>query len=325
MDKVRFAIIGCGGIAQSHMDAIAALPNAEVAVTVDISKERAEQAAQKYGARRWVTSTEEAVKDDAVNAVSICLPHALHEAHALIAAKAGKHILVEKPMAVSLQECDHMIAAAEAAKVTLMVGQVLRFREVNREARRLIRSGAIGKPTNVIRRRHSFTKEYRAEPWSNNPAIAGGWVLYGFGAHEMDMILYLNDAHARTTFALGRKTNPHWQDYDDIDILLNLSNDAMATMTHSINMKPGAWDCILAGTEGTLFITNDALTLNGETPPQKFDDQGGMGRQISEFVNAVLEGREPEASGRDVRRTMQALEAVKISLAEKRPVEADKL
>lgn len=325
MDKVRFAIIGCGGIAQSHMDAIAALPNAEVTVTVDIARERAEQAAQKYGARRWVTSTEEAVRDDAVNAVSICLPHALHEAHALTAAKAGKHILVEKPMAISLQECDRMIAAAQAAKVTLMVGQVLRFREVNREARRLIRSGAIGRPTNVIRRRHSWTKEHRAEPWSNDPAIAGGWVLYGFGAHEVDMILYLNDAHARTTFALGRKTNPHWRDYDDIDILFDLSNGAMATMTHSINTKPGAWDCIICGTEGSLFITNDALTLNGEALPNKFDVQGGMGRQIAEFVNAVLEAREPEASGRDVRRTMQALEAVKISLAEKRPVEADKL
>jgi predicted dehydrogenase len=325
MDKVRFAIIGCGGIAQDHMKAIAALPNAEVAVTVDIAKERAEQAARAFGAKRWATSTEEALKDEAVNAVSICLPHSLHEAHALMAAKAGKHILTEKPMAISLKECDAMIAAADAAKVRLMVGQVLRFREANREARRMIGAGAIGRPTNVIRRRHSWTREHRAEPWSNNPAVAGGWVLYGFGAHEVDQILYLNDAHAKTTFALGRKTNPHWQDYDDIDILFDLSNGAMATMTHSINMKPGAWDCIIGGTEGSLFLTTDTITLNGEALPQKFDYAGGMQRQLAEFVNAVIEGREPEASGRDVRRTMQALEAVKISLAEKRAVEADRL
>jgi predicted dehydrogenase len=189
----------------------------------------------------------------------------------------------------------------------------------------MIGAGAIGRPTNVIRRRHSWTREHRAEPWSNNPAVAGGWVLYGFGAHEVDQILYLNDAHAKTTFALGRKTNPHWQDYDDIDILFDLSNGAMATMTHSINMKPGAWDCIIGGTEGSLFLTTDTITLNGEALPQKFDYAGGMQRQLAEFVNAVIEGREPEASGRDVRRTMQALEAVKISLAEKRAVEADRL
>lgn len=325
MDKARFAIIGSGNIAQSHMQAISNLPNAEVAVTVDIVEERAEQAAQKYGARRWTTSAEDALADDAVDAVSICLPPNLHERYALMAAKAGKHILVEKPMAITLRECDHMIAAAQEAGVTLMVGQVLRFREANREARRLILSGAVGRPTHIIRRRHSFTKESKNEPWADDPAVAGGWVLYGFGAHEIDTILYLNDAEGKTTFALGQKTNPRWKDYDDIDIVFELSNGAIANMTHTVNVKPGAWDCVLAGTEGCITITSDELSVNGETLPQKFDFKGGMQRQLAEFVSAVMEGREPEASGKDVRRTMQVLEAVKISLAEKRPVEADQL
>ena len=325
MDTVRFAIIGTGNIAQSHMQAISSLPNAEVAVTVDIVQERAEQAAQKYGAKRWTTSAEDALADNAVDAVSICLPPNLHEPCALTAAKAGKHILVEKPMALTLLECDNMIAAAQDAGVTLMVGQVLRFREANREARRLILGGDIGRPTNIIRRRHSFTKESKNEPWANNPAVAGGWVLYGFGPHEIDTILYINDAEAATTFALGQKTNPHWNDYDDINIVFELTNGAIANMTHTVNVKPGAWDCVVAGTEGCIYITSDELTVNGETLPQKFDVKGGMQRQLAEFVSAAIEGRQPEASGKDVRRTMQVLEAVKISLAEKRPVEANQL
>jgi len=325
MDKVRFAMIGCGNIAQSHMSAISELPDAEIAVAVDIVRERAEEAVRKFGARRAATSTEEALSDAAVDAVSICLPPSLHEQHAVMAARAGKHILTEKPMAITLAECDTMIAAAEDAAVTLMVGQVLRFREANQEARRLILDGAIGQPSNIIRRRHSYTRESKNEPWSIDPSVAGGWVLYGFGSHELDAILYLNDACAKTTFALGRKTNAHWQDYDDINIVFDLSNGAMANMTHSVNVKPGAWDCLIAGSEGCIHLVSDALVLNGEPLEGPFDVKGGMQRQIAEFTASIREGREPEASGRNVRRTMQLLEAVKISMAEGRPVEADKL
>lgn len=325
MDKVRFAIIGCGSIAQSHMKAIQAQPDAEIAVTVDIMAERAEKAAAEFGAGRSSTRAEDVVGDDGVDAVTICLPPSLHRDHAVMAANAGKHVLVEKPMDISLAKCDDMIAAAEANDVRLMVGQVLRFREANVEARRLIREGAIGQPTNVIRRRMSFTKESKTEPWGNDPSIAGGWVLYGFGAHELDMMLWLNDAAPKRTFALGRKTNPYWNDYDDVDILFEMSNGAIGSMTHSVNVQPGAWDCHVAGTEGCLYLTGNKIVKDGEELPGEFDVAGGMQRQIGEFVAAVREGREPEASGRNVRATMQLLEATNLSLAEGRPVEADVL
>jgi len=325
MDKVRFAIIGCGNIAQSHMKAIQAQPDAQIAVTVDIAAERAEKAASAFEAGRWCTSTEDAVGDDGVDAVSVCLPPALHRDHAVMAANAGKHVLVEKPMDISLAKCDEMIAAAEANDVRLMVGQVLRFREANVEARRMILEGVIGQPTNVIRRRMSCTKESKTEPWGKNPEIAGGWVLYGFGSHEMDMMLWLNDAHPKRTFAMGRKTNPYWNDYDDVDVLFEMSNGAIGSMTHSVNVQPGAWDCRIAGTEGCLYLTGNKIVKDGEELPGEFDVAGGMQRQIGEFVASIREGREPEASGRNVRATMQLLEATKLSLAEGRPVEADEL
>ena len=325
MDKIRFAIIGCGNIAQSHLKTIQAAPDAEVAVTVDIVAERAEKAAQEFNAGRSCMRTEDAVADEGVDAVSICLPPSLHRDHAVMAANAGKHVLVEKPMDISLEKCDEMIAAAEENDVRLMVGQVLRFREANVEARRLILEGAIGQPTNVIRRRMSYTKESRSEPWGKDPETAGGWVLYGFGSHEMDMMLWLNDAYAKTTFALGRKTNPYWNDYDDVDVLFEMSNGAIGSMTHSVNVQPGAWDCHIAGTEGCLYLTGNKIVKDGEELPGEFDVAGGMGRQIGEFVSAIREGREPIASGQNVRATMQLLEAAKLSLAEGRPVEADEL
>ena len=313
-DPLGIAIIGCGGIARSHAQAIQQVQGARLVATVDIVPQRAEVLAAEYDAPQAYTAYQDALSDPAVGAVIICLPHHLHADVAMAAAEAGKHILCEKPMATTLAEVDGMIEAADAAGVRLMVGQVLRFREANILARRLLREGRIGQPHHLIRRRYHHIRSYPNAPWSKDPEKAGGWVLYGFGSHEVDMILWLLDGQAERVYAEGAKVNPHWQDYDEVAIQMRLDNGVMATLNLSINCHTAAWDTIIVGDEGSMLVTGEEVVVNGEATPAPMNPSGGFVPQLAEFVSAVRQGREPEASGRDVRRTMAALEAAKDSL-----------
>jgi len=308
--QLRIAVIGCGGIAKGHLNAMQELP-AKLVATVDIDESRAREYAKEYGADRYYTKIEDALTDD-VDAVIICLPHYLHVDAVVTAAESGKHVLTEKPMAISLEEADAMIEAAQKNNVCLMVGQVLRFRGANKKAKQLIKGGKLGEPRNMIRRRLGRSQEFRSE-WAKDPKKAGGWVLYGYGSHEVDMMLWLFDTHANKVYAQARKNNPYWNDYDEVSIQMELANSMIATLNHSLNSVSGAWDTFIMGTEASMYITSEQIVLNGE----KINVPMGpaMELQLREFIDAIREGREPEASGVNVRKTMQALEAAKLSIA----------
>jgi len=308
--QLRIAIVGCGGIAKGHLNAMSNLP-AKPVVTVDIDESRARQYAEEYGAGRYHTKIQDALTDD-VDAVIVCLPHYLHVEAVVTAAESGKHILTEKPMAISLKEVDDMIEAARRNHVRLMVGQVLRFREVNKKAKQLIKEGKLGEPRNMIRRRFGRSQEFRSE-WARDPAKAGGWVLYGYGSHEVDMMLWLFDTHASKVYAQARKNNPYWNDYDEVSIQMELANSMIATLNHSLNSVSGAWDTFIMGTEASMYITGEQIVLNGDK--MSVPTGPAMELQLKEFIDAIKEDREPEASGINVRKTMQALEAAKLSIA----------
>jgi len=318
--QLRVAVLGCGGIASAHLNAMKNLPAIPIAM-VDIDESRARQYAGEYGADRYHTDIKDALTDD-VDAVIVCLPHYLHVGAVVAAAESGKHVLTEKPMAISLKETDDMIEAAQRNSVTLMVGQVLRFREANVRAKELIKEGKIGEPRNMIRRRLSRSLEFHSE-WARDPAKAGGWLLYGYGSHEVDMMLWLFDTHAQRVYAQARKNNPYWNDYDEISIQMELANGMIATLNHSLNCVTGAWDTFITGTEASMYINNQQIIIDGE----KMDVPMGpaMELQLKEFIDAIREGREPEASGANVRKTMQALEAAKLSIAKGQIIETESL
>ena len=321
---LRIGLIGCGGIAQSHLKALQSLPEFEVVAAADVDLSRAQQAAADYGIPQALDSYTAMLQGD-LDAVSICLPHHLHREATVAALQAGKHVLCEKPMATTLADADAMIAAAEAADRTLMIGQVLRFRPANQRAREIILDDGIGEVRQVIRRRYGFSKDYPRAPWSADPAKAGGWALYGFGSHEADAILYLTDSEATTVYARGEINNPHWGDADEISILFGLSRGGFATELHTLNCPWGAWDCIITGTEGALNIQSAELHHNDQHYDLPLPPDGGMADQFREFGAAIAEGREPVASGRNVRRTMALLEAAKLSMQTGQIVDAQAL
>ncbi len=319
---IRLGFIGCGGIAGAHLQSYQTLPQFQVVAACDINRKRARDFAAEAGAEAVFTDWRDMIRNTELDAVDICTPHTLHHEPAIMAAEAGLHTIVEKPMATELAHCDAMIEAADLNGVILMVAQVLRFRDPYIEARRLIDEGRIGKVRNIIRRRWSFVRESSQDPWASDPSLAGGWVLYGFGAHAADMILWLTRSEAKSVFAMGRSINPHWNDYDDLHIQIELSNGAMALQSHSINSRAGAWDCNVIGTKDGLYIAGDKLIVGEEELHVPLQELNGMREQLAEFAAAISEDREPEASGRDVRKTMVLLEAAKLSLREARIIDA---
>ncbi len=324
MDQIGIGAIGCGGIAGGHLPAYRELEGIETVAVCDIDEQAARGRAEEFDVPAVYSDWRELLADERVDAVSVLLPHHLHRDVAVAAAEAGKHVLTEKPMATSLGETDDMIAAAEAAGVVLMVGQILRFRPANIKARELIRDGAIGEVRNILRRRLGKSGEFRSK-WARKPEEAGGWVLYGFGAHEVDMILWLSDGEAETVYAQARVNNQYWNDYDEITVQMSLVDGPIATYQHSLNTPFGAWECMVIGTEDAMLVDSGQIRFADYVVEAPLDSPASWRAQVGEFARAIREGDEPEASGWNVRKTMAALEAAKLSIRDGVAIDASAL
>lgn len=325
MKQFGLAIVGCGVIAKSHLAAIVNMPDVKLVATVDSHVERAEAYAKEYGATRHYGDYGQALADPEVDGVILCLPPFLHAPFSIQGAQAGKHVLVEKPIAASTTEGREMIAAAAKSGTVLMVGQIMRFWNSTSKVRELIQSGAIGRPVNLIRRRAMWHKDWpAADGWHTDPKRAAGWVLTGFGAHEVDTPLFvLNDKPVRV-FAEGRKNNPHWNDYDEITIQYSTTGGCMCTTIISCNTQQPVGDTMVVGTEGSLTFYSDRILLGKEeisVPMQKYN---GFEQQTREFVRAAQEGREPISSGAQVLPTAQVLEAAAVSMEQHQAITINK-
>ena len=138
MKKLQVGIIGLGGIARSHCDAIETLDNVEIVAVADLFGEKRRQYMDKYNIPKGYGSHTELLQDDEIDAVAVVLGHQLHHQLTVDACNAGKHVLVEKPMAISLEQCDNMIAAAAANHVKLMVAYTQHFYGTSVKAKEIL-------------------------------------------------------------------------------------------------------------------------------------------------------------------------------------------
>ena len=330
MAKVKAAIIGCGSIARHrHIPEYAANPDAEIIGYCDNTRERAMEMAERFGGRVY-ESVDEVLADPTVNAVSVCVANTQHADITIRALDAGKHVLCEKPMAVTLEQCEAMVEAAERNQRMVMVGQNQRLTRGHQRARQLIREGAIGR---VLTFRTTFGHE-GPENWSimgkntwffDKKQSAMGAVA-DLGVHKTDLIQYILDdyvAEVKSVVAtLDKKDedgNPIGVDDNAISIY-RMRSGAIGTMTASWTYYGAAEDnnTVIYGTEGVLHIYDHPdYTLyiqkrNGERIYYEMDKlitnelQFSSG-VIDEFVSAIVDGRESCISGRDV---MMALKAV---------------
>ena len=315
-DVLSVGMIGAGGIARSHMRAIAETENIRAAAVMDIYAEPAEAAAAEFGAKAY-TNLEAMLDNPEVEAVHVCTPHNQHGAQVVAAAQAGKHVLVEKPMALTLDECDRMIAACEKANRVLMVGQVMRYYPVSRKVKQLIADGVIGQVGHLLRRRLGNFNPAPAPGqdthWYLDLEAGGICVLYCFGPHEYDVLHWYMDSPVVRVFAQGSESTDRYRGQkDSYTAVMNHANGAVSVLSQSVVCHSGQHDQFIMGSLGSMTFTHGRLLLNGEEV--EIGSAGnGMGNQIREFADCCLKGGTPDASGRSVRHTMAVIEAAKQS------------
>ena len=261
---IRVGIIGCGKIAQvRHLPEYAANPNAEIVAYYDKNRARAEEMAAKYGGSVCDTYFDLLNRDD-IDAVSVCVENRSHAEISTAALYAGKHVLCEKPMAVTLAECESMVAAAERNGKYLMIGHNMRFDPVHRRAKQLLDRGVIG---DVITFR-AVLGNAGPEGWSvdegtwffdKNKAALGA--LSDMGIHKVDLLQYL----------LGQKV---------------IETTAKVVTPSS--------PIIVSDMEGNRTSYNLDVPHNGT----------GV---IDEFVDALVNDRQPEVSGREALTVMRSI------------------
>jgi predicted dehydrogenase len=327
--KLSLGVIGCGRIAQAHLAAIEQLQDeAELIAVVDTDVEKAKFAANRFGARICSTRYEEVLERRDVDAVIITLPNHLHHPVALTAARAKKHILIEKPMALNTAQAMEMAAEADRHRILFMVGQSRRFSDAVFELeRRLPQIGAL------FRVQVSFLVHFPSPPtaWWKKQEEAGGLVIFLQGSHSLDSLLTWMKKIPTRVCAFSSKQNFQWEGEDEADILLSFDAGEVASVHLSLSTAPAIHEAILVGTKGVIrlteYVTGEPfgfgyhLDLNGHRIFSGDQEPSNYTLQLREFVHAVRAGRQPIASGDEIARTtMPVLEAARLSDLEKRIV-----
>ena len=338
------AIIGCGKISQvRHIPEYIDNPDARIIGFFDNNLSRASELARRYGVKAYAT-LDEALADPLVDAVSVCVANVAHCEVTVKALQAGKHVLCEKPMAITIEECEKMVRTAEECGRKLMIGQNQRLAAAHVKAKELIASGIIGK---VLTFRTSFGHS-GPENWSVDPGKntwffdrrrAAMGVMADLGIHKTDLIQYLlsqkvvaSTARLVTLDKKGPDDNLIGVDDNSICIY-EMSGGAVGTMTASWTYY-GAEDnsTVIYGTLGNMTIydidrapivirTSDGNVQNIEAGKIQTNADQNKSGIIDLFVDSISSESEPPISGRDVLAAMRAVFASIKSSEEGRRIE----
>ncbi len=304
---MNLALLGYGSIARSHMKALA---NAGVRLRTVMGRlaEPTAAFAAEYGFERHTIDLDDALDDPAVDVVLITSPTDLHAAQAAKALQAGKHALVEIPLATSLVEVDSLASLAREQKRCLMVCHTQRFQPAIVEARRWIAEGRLHVHHVLARfgflRRENVNWAGRRRSWTDN-------LLWHHGCHAVDTSLWLLGAAETTVTSQVALPSQHLNIPLDLDILMRTPRDQLISVNMSYNTMIKFNDYMLIGEETTLLATLQRL----ESPEGVLLDRTGdtdadaIRAQDCEFLAAVREGREPLVSAASIRPTMAALQA----------------
>jgi predicted dehydrogenase len=303
---LRVALLGSGWIMDFHARAVAGHPGAEAVAAANWREPSLAKLAERYGIPRTTTDWRTLAADPEVDAAVVGTPNALHAEQAVAFLEAGKHVLVEKPMARTLAEADTMIAAARASGAWLMVAHCWRFHPDVRALRARVAAGELGE---IVKTR-SYGAHARWGPsgWFTDPALAGGGAMLDMGVHAVDTTRYLlgDPEPVRVCAAVGTRYGAYPVD-DDAVLLVTWSNGTTSVV------ESGWWQPKVAGLEADteLYGTGGYARVWGLTePPAGYQHltQPMFSAQLAEFVDAVAGGRQPRPSGEDGRVVVQVVE-----------------
>lgn len=316
MEKLRLAVLGATGFAdRTAIPHFLQSPKVEIVAVQARNEDRVRSTAAAHGIPQWTTDVDEIVASDVINAVYIASPVFLHAGQTVAVARAGKHVLCEKPMALTAAECEQMIAACKEAGVILMPAFMLRFNPAHIEIKNLLESGGIGQ---VITLKAQFGFWYPPGPgiWRQVRRLAGGGALADVGSHAIDLLRFF--AGEVVSVAAHTPTLTFDYDVDDVStLLLRFASGAIGFVDAYFNAKRLENRLEIVGTEGTII----AETLSGSTRTQfrvlrrhrtdhyHLPQASHYVAEIEHFAECVATGTQPIVTGEDGLKCQQIIEA----------------
>jgi len=326
-DKLNFALIGCGRIAPRHAQALAEIPDAKLVAVCDVVESRARQFAQKYGGEPYTDNRHILDRPD-IDVVNVCVPSGLHVQIAQDVARAGKHVLVEKPIALNLADADALIHTCESAGVTLGVVLQNRFNPPMRDLRHLVDSGKLGRLVlGNATVRWFRPQEYYEDGWHGTWAMDGG-ALMNQSIHHIDALQWLM-GEVESVFAYA-DTLMHRMEAEDIGVaVVRFKNGALGTIEGSTVTYPENLEGSVAlfGECGSVKVGGTALNrkvfwkVAGEIEHEReilareaVDPPSVYGyshrAQIEEMIAAIRERRAPATDGWAARKSLALVCAI---------------
>ncbi len=345
MKTYGFAIVGCGMISEFHRAAIAEIENARLAAVSDVieaSAQRVGEAAQVP----WYTDYNEMVQRDDVDIVTICTPSGIHQEPGVAAARAGKHVIVEKPLEVTLERCDAIIQACEEAGVALGAIFPSRFSEASQAIKQAIGANRFGK----LSLGDAYVKWYRSQEYYDSGGWRGTWKMDGGGAlmnqsiHAIDLLQWFMGP-VSTVQAFADTLAHERIEVEDVAVAaLRFANGALGVIEGTTAAYPGMRKKIeISGDQGTAIMEDEDM-LCWEFQEEKPEDAalreqlsgtqssgGGASdpraishenhrRQFVDFLDALEEGRTPLVDGHEGRKAVEIILAIYQSASEGKAV-----
>jgi UDP-N-acetyl-2-amino-2-deoxyglucuronate dehydrogenase len=352
--RLKTAVIGYGKVAHTHAEALATIPESEFVGVCGRDAAKAQAFGEQYRVRPF-TSIEDMVRSG-VQAVVVATPHPAHASVTTAALRAGAHAIVEKPLASSLEDCDAMIGAARRGGRTLaMISQRRLYAPVLR-VRQAIDQGRIGRPVLATATLLGWRDEayYRSDPWRGSWDGEGGGVLVNQAPHPIDLLQWYMGDVEELYGAWATLNHPYIEVEDTSVALLRFKSGALGNILVSNSQSPGLFGRVwvhgssgaTVGVQtdgGSMFIAgmttvaepprNDVWTVRGEEeslPRWQQEDEAFFRAidatkhyhrlQIQDFLQAILEGREPLVTGEEGRKTVEIFTAIYRSQRDRQPV-----
>ena len=340
-----YGIVGCGWVAAAHAWGVRALAGEGVRLiaVADRDRGRAEALASRFDVDRVHEDFRDLLADEEVDAVSICLPDFLHRDAVLAAARAGKHVLCEKPLALDVDEADEMVAACRDSERVLSLVMNHRYSPDNIRLKRAVQDGALGRILigSVVHSSALTGNDDGSSPWRGRRGRAAGGILTTQAIHFLDLLLWFAGPVAAVKAWNDNLTRPDLDFEDTGAVALRLRSGAMATLV-TTNGTPIMDDFTgtrieLHGTEGYAMLEGDELRLSAfrddydpppvrqPAPPAGADEVFGHGHihEIADFVRAARGNGPVPVAGADARHLMAVLSAAYRSAAEQWHVELE--
>lgn len=258
MDKIKFGIIGCGRIAQRHAEHI--LNNGELVAVFDNIGEKADQFAKKYNAKAYHSVEELFANEKLLDVVSVCSPNGLHAEHSIRALNAGFHVLCEKPMAISVNDCGEMIKAAERANKRLFAIKQNRFNPPVEAVKRAIDEGRLGKIYSIqLSCFWNRNNDYYANSWKGTKELDGGTLFTQF-SHFIDLLYWIIGDVRKVKAFTGNFGHKGIIEFEDTGVvILEFHNGAIGTINYTVNSHEKNMEGSLS-----IFAENGTVKIGGQ-------------------------------------------------------------